>query len=350
MKQAAHLILVGLLLITSCSNSNNSDRLKNATVENESTQVSQIDFKLPSSSDPKILSRVYGYLKGQQFTLDRIKKEFPELELEVTKCELEFSLSFKKANKRITSEQKALMGEEFEKYEIEMMDNLKSRVSAQEITKDLALGFIEEVKQRAKGNIESPVLETLLTYQFIDNPSKEFSVGFVNTYSTKNHPKTKGVTINAKLPLSWSQQEGDRPNVIQKFVSENGKGQEIILFMVKDLGLPSDYKITQEELNDFFTESELKQMIPEGSEFISAQKITLDNHTGGQLIFKTIQQQLDFSITMQATHFVTIYDGKMIFLQCMVSAEEGENLTDRFNLFIPLFRQVANSMVLIDQY
>jgi len=337
-------------MITSCSNANRSDPILQVSIENESTQLSQVEFKLPSNPDPKILSQAYGYLKGQQFTLDKIKKGYPELELEVTRCELEFNLVFKKASDNINRELKKLLGNEFEKYEREMIGDLKSMLSQQIITEDLAINFIEEVKQRSIGKIESPVLETLLTYQFIDNPAKEFSSGFINSYSTKGHPKTKDVTINAKLPLSWSQKEGDRPNVIQKFVSENGKGQEIILFMVTDLGLPNDYKITKDELNEFFTESELKQMIPDGSEFISAKRITLDNHIGGQLIFMTTQERLDFSLTMQAAHFITIYEGKMVFLQCMVSAEVGENLSDRFNLFLPLFRQVANSLILMDQY
>ena len=51
--------------------------------------------------DINALSTAYGYLKGQQFTLDRIKKEYPELNIEVIRCELEFSLSFKNAAKNI---------------------------------------------------------------------------------------------------------------------------------------------------------------------------------------------------------------------------------------------------------
>jgi len=338
MKQILNLIVIAFLLTISCySNANGLNEIKS-------------DYNNLSNLDIKTLSRTYGYLKGQHFTLDRIKNEYPELKLEVTRCEIEFNISFKNAGDRIENKLKDLLGNEFNDYENKMMSELTKMLTSQEITKELALGFIEEVKLRAKGNIESPVLETLLTFEFINYPSKEFSEGFVFSYSTKGHSKTKGITIDAKLPLSWKQKEGDRPNVIQKFVSENGKGQEIILFMVKDLALPDDYIITKEELNEFFTANELKQMIPDGSEFISAKKITLDRHIGGQMIFKTTQQRLDFSITMKSIHFITIYDGKMVFLQCMVSPEEGENLDERFNLFLPLFKQVANSLILIDQY
>ena len=90
----------------------------------------------------------------------------------------------------------------------------------------------------------------------------------------------------------------------------------MIMFMVKDLGLPNDYIITKDELNEFFTTSELKEMTPDGSEFISAKKITLDRHIGGQMIFKTTQERLDFTITMKSIQFITIYEGRMVFLQC----------------------------------
>ena len=314
------------------------------------TEQHKVDYDLTRKPDINTLGRTYGYIKGQQFSLNRIRKLFPDLENEVTKSELEFSISFKKASDRITKELEEILGNEFRSFEDQMAEKLKSTLGNQKIDKQTALLFFEEIKSRAKGNIESPVLETLLTYQFIDTPEKEFLKGYVKTYSTKGHPKSKGVTINSKLPLSWKQQEGDRPNIIQKFVSENGSGQEIVLFMVKDLELPSGYKITQSELDDFFVESELREMIAEGSEFISAKRISLDNHTGGQIIYKTVQERLDFTITMQSVQFITIYNGKMIFLQCMVSAEPDENLTERFDLFLPIFRQIANSMILMDQY
>ena len=300
--------------------------------------------------DINALSTAYGYLKGQQFTLDRIKKEYPELNIEVIRCELEFSLSFKNAAKRIENKLKEIFGNEFKSYEINTISELTEILNSQKITKELSLAFIEDVKLRAKGKIESPVLETLLTYQFINSPSKEIYEGFVSLYSTEEHPKSKGITIDAKLPLSWKQKEGDRPNIIQKFISENGKGQEFILFMVKDLGLPNDYILTNDEIDEIFTQNMLKQMVPDGGEFISAKKILLDNQIGAQMIFKITEERLDFSLTMKTISFITIYEGKFVFLQCYVSAEQGEDLDERFNLFLPLFRQVANSLILIDQY
>lgn len=47
--------------------------------------------------------------------------------------------------------------------------------------------------------------------------------------------------------------------------------------MVKKMPLPKGYRLTKEELNDLFTEKEMKYMIPDGGKFISFTKMTIDN-------------------------------------------------------------------------
>jgi len=307
-------------------------------------------YSVINESEIEVVSRTYGYIMGQEYYLTKIENEYPELKLEVIRVRLNFNSSFGRAKIIIENELETIFRDYFNTFKSETLNQISKMLEDIHFDKNYAIDFLKEVNSRAEGYIESPVLETLLTYQFIDNPSKEFSAGFLNSYSTKGHPKTKDIIINAKLPLSWKQEEAERPNIVQKFVSNNGKGLETILFMVKDLGLPNDYIETKEELNDFFTESELKQMIPEGSNFISAKRIVLDGLVGGQVIFKTTQERLDFSITMKSVHFITIYEGKIIFLQCWVYSVSDDNLNDRFNLFLPLFRKVANSLVFPNQY
>ena len=110
------------------------------------------------------MSRAFGYLKGEQFSLDRIRQEFPELKDDVTKSELEFSTSFRKASDRITEQLKRIIGTDYLKFDSLMTESIKSAMAGQEITKEQALKFLEEVRNRAKGKIEShPVLETLST-------------------------------------------------------------------------------------------------------------------------------------------------------------------------------------------
>jgi hypothetical protein len=307
-------------------------------------------FAQPKKETHNLLSEAYGFIRGQEYALDKIRSKYPALETEVKKSELAFSLSFGRAKDIITTKMKEMLGEEFQRFDRELIQQFGSYIISQDFTEEYSINFIKSVHERSKGGIHSPVLETLLTYQFLDFPAKEFTSGYTYAYSTRGHYKNKGVDINAKIPTSWEKAEGDRPNVIHKFVSENGKGKEVIMFMVKDLGLPADQKLSVAEVNEFFTEGTLKEVVPQGGEFISAKRIVIDNHTGGQIIFKLTAQRIDQTITTQAIHYITLYNNKLVFLQCMVAAKPGESLNDRFNLFLPLFRQVANSIVLTGQY
>jgi hypothetical protein len=307
-------------------------------------------YSVINESEIEVVNRTYGYIMGQEYNLTKIENEYPELKIEVIRARLNFNSSFGRAKKIIESELETIFGDYFNTLNSEALNQISKMVEGIDFDKNYAIDFLQEVNSRAEGYIESPVLETLLTYQFIDNPSEEFSRGFLNSYTTKGHQKSKGITIKAKVPLSWKQEEAERPNIVQKFISNNGKGLEVFLFMVKDLGLPEDYIITKEELNEFFTVNELKQMIPENSDFVSAQKIYLDGQVGGQIIFSSTIKRLDFSIGLKSIHYITIVEGKMFFLQCMISSYNNQDLSDRFNLFLPLFKKVANSLVFPDQY
>jgi len=303
-----------------------------------------------NKSNEELLSQAYGYLKGQDYSLSKISEANPDLKSEVIKTRLKFNSTFGIAKKNIELELETLFGDYFDTYKSEMDKQFKELFTNQTYEKETSLTFLREVEKRAEGIIETPVLETLLTYQFINNPSKELTKGFIKSYSTEGHPKSKNITVNAKLPLSWKQKETERPNIVQKFISNNGIGLESIMFMVKDLGLPKDYKVTQEEIDDIFNESELKHLVPENSDFISAKKIYLDGQVSGEVIFSSTIRRLDFSIRMKAIHFIAIIKGKMFFLQCGVTAVKNQDLDVKFNLFLPLFKKVANSLVFPEKY
>lgn len=263
------------------------------------------------------LSRTYGFCSGQRISIERIQKEFPDLAPQVIKAQMEFDLVFKSSYENIEKTLREILGNNWGNYKVQMQKQLEKLLGALHISRVQAEAFVQEVSLRASGQIESPVLETLLTYnpEFQKNPEKEFLRGFTETYRTKSHPKAKGVDFQIQYPKSWKAKEGKRPNVIQLITSENGRGFDSLVLMVKDIPLPAGYKITDEELSDLFTPSSLKETLPEGTLFISAKPIVLDRRKGGMLIFDQVRQRVDITMKMRSLHFITIYDNKMIFVQ-----------------------------------
>ncbi|MGH8071039.1 MAG: hypothetical protein ACRERE_38570 [Candidatus Entotheonellia bacterium] len=298
------------------------------------------------------LSKAWGFLMGQSLSLHRIRTRYPDLVLQVRKVELEFKASFGKAEENITKALQESLKEKYAAYTKSTQKQLETTLSSQGLNREMATTFLTEVESRARGKLPSPIIETLLTYQFRERPPEEFARGYTRVFGTKDHLKAKGVDIRIRYPASWQSREGERPNIIQKFMSENGRGSEMFLLMVKEIPLPSGYTLTEQELAEFFVERELRNTVPQGSKFISAKSIVLDNHKGGMVIFDQAMQRLDMTVTMRNIQFITIDRNKMIFVQCMVSILSGneDDLTERFNRFEPLFKMIANSFIILDQY
>jgi len=139
--------------------------------------------------------------------------------------------------------------------------------------------------------ISTPVNEYLMIDQNPDAPEIEFINGFNKVILTKGHPKSKGLDLQVRVPNSWSIQEGDRPNIIKKAVSQNGKGFEMVILIVSDIGATIS--------SSQFTPELMKQFVTTGSKYISGKKVTLDRIEGGMIEFDQIVMQIDIKFKVR---------------------------------------------------
>ncbi len=298
------------------------------------------------------VSQAYGYLMGQEYTLSLIKSKYQNLELSITKVQMSFNSTFgdsKEGMKNYLIE--TLTEKKFISYDEQLMTELKKLLGGQTFTEEIAIKFLSEVESRAKGNIASPVLETLLHFQYITRPHQELLDGFTRIFKTKGHPKSKNTDWQIEVPISWRESEGDRPNIIQKFTSDFGEGSQSIMLGVKEMPLPRGYKFSKQELNDFFTEKEVKDMVPEGGKFISFTKMTLDNNVGGMLQIEQNVSRLDLEMKIRMLQFMFIKGRKMYILQGVVASTKADSdLALEMKKYLTLYKLVANSIVVNDQY
>lgn len=307
------------------------------------------NFKKPKY---KRVSEAYGYLIGQEHSLNLIKKEFPQFEMSILKAQMEFNSTFGKAKEGMIKYLVEYLGQsDFNEYEEKSTAEMQKSIGNQTFTEEIATNFIEEVENRAKGKIASTVLETILSFQFYDRPQDELTSGFTIIYKTKGHLKSKNTDWQIKVPKSWKAEEADRPNIIQKFTSDYGSGNQSIMLIVNEMPLPKGYKITKEELSEFFTENEMKDMVPESGKFISFTKMTFDNNIGGMIEYEQTMERLDFIIKIRMVQFMFVIGNKMYMLQCSVASEKADtDLVLEMKKYLPLYKLVANTIVINDQY
>jgi hypothetical protein len=161
--------------------------------------------------------------------------------------------------------------------------------------------------------------------------------------SIKDHPKAKGVNMKLKVPIGWQLSEGDRPNVVKKFVKDGNT----FMILVKD----NVTFFSRKEVRDLLKEDKfLKEFVGEFSSVLkSAQLIehsvvTIDNYPA--LTFKVKgkveRSGIVFPVIMKC--WVFLYEDKIVALQ---SAGFGNS---NFKNLEITYSSITNSVIFPEQY
>lgn len=300
------------------------------------------------------MSRTYGYYLGQSYALENIEKKYPNLKNEIFLVKNEFDLKYLKSIKDI--EQfftKNMSKKEWSDLKKTMEDGIKKQINTN-ISYEEALESIQTAKSRIKGDIESPVIETLLMFNpnYQKNPIEELNDKFIQTYNSKDNPKAKGVDFSVKVPKSWKSQEANRPNIVRKFTSNNGyivedTFMENIMILVYDLPIEVK-KLTSQDVTDVCND------IPENSVLRECKEAILENLPVVVQRLKLNMKRLENSMNMEVVQYNVFYKNKMIIIQGQVGTMNEKisekTLLERFEKFKPVFNYVANSLMISNLY
>jgi hypothetical protein len=283
--------------------------------------------------------------------LSKIKNDYPQLTSQVVISQNEFQFTFGKSCDHLGS---LFSNEVKNKLKQSMLENVDFQNQMQLLTFEKAVEFIGSVRNRAKGTIDSPVKETLLSFNpdFTDNPSLEFLRGFTTKFRSQNHPKAKGLNVQIEVPTSWSAKEGYRPNIVQFFKSQNGFGNVYFALQIREFIPPKELKITQKDIDLMFTPKGLKDFIPDNATFIESKSINLDGEKGGLIVYDEVGERIDLRLKMRIASYITYYKNRLIFLQFSITNKEDEMQTtiNEFNKNRNLFNLIANSFIIMDKY
>lgn len=296
------------------------------------------------------LSRAYGFILGQEFSLERINNEYPELSASVVFVKANFDASFPSIRLKFKNQLISVLGEKgFEETETALNTKIQTTLMNQKITKDIAQNFLLEVKARAEGKIESPVLESLLSMKYLTYPANEFYDGYRQRFNTNGHQKAQKLDIALQLPKSWKAQEGERPHILQKWVSQNGTGLEMIHLDIRDA---DGYSPTDSDIELLVSSGSIKDMVPRGATYLNSNVFSLEMQKGYQIEMTMIQERVGISVYQHMNISQFFFHGKAIGLMCQTSntIENKSKADEAFKEIKPLCQQVLNSIVLMQAY
>lgn len=161
--------------------------------------------------------------------------------------------------------------------------------------------------------------------------------------SINGHPKAKGVNLKIQTPIDWEIEEGDRPNVVKKFVY----GTNSYMIIIKD----NFAFVSKNEAKEFFNDNEfLTELISEYSsvfneyEILKQEIVTIDKYPALSLTLKGSMEGSGLNIEMIIKNWTILFEDKIVFLQC-----GGISRRD-FNALEGLYNLLTNSVIFPEQY
>lgn len=315
-----------------------------------SSQITVVYAANFNKNSVKGLAQAYGYVLGQEFQLERISREYPELSPAVMLAKVQFDSSFPKIKSKLKEQLIFVMGEDFFRIvSADIKQQLKTTIGTQVITKDIALGFLHQVKERGKGQIDSPVIEYMLSVKYLPYPVGEFTDGYRQRFSSDGHRKSQGIKLVLQAPKSWKAKEGERPHIVQKWVSQNGTGVEMIHLDIRDT---AGYTPTNSEVEAFVSSGEVKETVPSGSTYINSGLFSLEMRKGYWIEMSQVHERVGIQLYQHSRMYQLFFRGKAIGLMCQTSSssEDKAAAAAAFKRIKPLCQQVLNSIVLLQAY
>ena len=161
------------------------------------------------------------------------------------------------------------------------------------------------------------------------------------------NPKAKGLEISIKYPQGWDPEDGNRPNIVKKFVKNYSSHISMLMVQVVNIpkeALPESKNFSLTDWSDILSEvgavSNLQSLSLEG------QKVYV-----GDVVVKSDRMSETYIQKQRVAGF--IYKEKLVWLWCGIVAPatmQMNKIEVNFQANASICYQFFNSLVLIDRY
>lgn len=322
-----------------------------------SESLAKPEFELTNSLTKDIV-RTFAFYLGQKNSIEKLSKKFPELAFRAQQAQLEFDLVFSKPIAEMESLMEAYGKEEWRKCKQSLRNKIESTDISQ-ISREEASAFIEEIIKRSKGEIQSPVLETLLIFNpsYWSNPLQEVIDGFQKEFKTDGKGKSLGLHLGLVFPASWEEKEARAPHIVRKFVGKP-LDKNIIQCMLFINILPHELKdivaiYGKNNILEYFTAEEvLRQGMP-GLKILDTGFTTIAGEKTSWAKFSLVQETTIGQLYGCGIIYNILFKKHIIQLQYFVNnmnnnTEEGaKEVMEKYEL---LFKLLAFKLYIYDKF
>ena len=300
------------------------------------------------------LSGTYGFLLGQQASIELASARFPQFSKTIELSRVQFEASFGPARDSMVERMKRAVGDDWEALHKKMKVEIDAYLAKTEISEADVPDFTRKLGERAKGKFESPYVETLLAHHplYTKLPAQEFADGFRRVFLSEDHPKAKGLHLKLTLPQSWMPSEGERPNIVQKFRSGAGHGPVELLLQVMNAPTVNGRRVTDAQLRQSLLNDPLEDFAPDGCSMREGKRLKIEGLPAIRMTLELTEERLDTRLSCVMEMLIVCMDSKLVYLNSSVGgpAKEIEQTRRHHTKYLPVVRQIQNSLVWLDAY
>jgi hypothetical protein len=154
--------------------------------------------------------------------------------------------------------------------------------------------------------------------------------------------KCFGLDFSIRYPSTWKSLDTDRPHVVCKVFSENGKGMEGLVLTVFN-----DARFQNSDLQDI-----AKANMNKNSKVIKySNDLNIDDCESVSLCFESEDKRLDMIIYSQSIVYVLRYKQYIFCFNFTVAdTKEKSKVSARFDEYLPLFKKMILSFTIQSKY
>jgi hypothetical protein len=165
-------------------------------------------------------------------------------------------------------------------------------------------------------------------------------------YDTKHHAKAKGVWMTVRYPQPWQAKEGERPNIVQKFVGGYGGVNGILMVQIKsaETDIESECNgMSAKDWREAFEEPGITVLNPRPTRHENQPAVILD--------FSQSAERTGMSVHGYYRVMAVCYKRNLVMVWCgSVEATSTQKVRENIKVLAPLCTQYFNSVVLMDKY
>lgn len=210
-----------------------------------------------------------------------------------------------------------------------------------------------------KSRIISITLICLWSLSAVAGPKEDFELfrnGEKLVWDSTGHVKAKGVRMKISYPRTWKAAEGNRPNIVQKFIGDPVRGISMMV-MIQTRSIPGFAEMTEKERQELRTEflsrDTAKEFVSEGDRLISHKVTKIDGEPCAMIEFEVSTERVDLKIGQKMLAFIIPRKDVLLMVQCATGGDVStgfDAINKHYEEVKPLFLLISSSCVLTDKW